>query len=429
VKHVLLCVSLLGAAGWLSAGCQNEDQGSAGEANSEVTAGAGLPCAVDDVMKRRCRSCHNAPPLFGAPMALNSWEDMTAVSHGRKIYELVGERIHAATRPMPPSPAPRLSAGELAVVDDWIAAGAPRSTQSCTPGVDAGTDAGSLGCQPDQHIVPSRPYAMPVDQDDAYVCFGLDIAPSEKRHIIAFSPKIDNARIVHHVVVFESPTPVPAEPQPCSSEGLFRGRMVYGWAPGGQNLVLPPEAGFPIEGTKHYVVQMHYNNVNHLVGQTDSSGIDMCTTSQLRANDADVMAFGTANITIPARSTLDVTCGVTLPPQTPQIHIFAAMPHMHQLGKALVNTLRPAGGLPAIDLGTQSSWDFNSQAWLPINASAGAGGRVETRCAWTNTTDSVVKFGENTADEMCYAFTMYYPRVPNMHWAAPAYTSTCRNTR
>ncbi|MBN9163051.1 MAG: hypothetical protein J0I07_18950, partial [Myxococcales bacterium] len=47
---------------------------------------------------------------------------------------------------------------------------------------------------------------------------------------------------------------------------------------------------------------------------------------------------------------------------------------------------------------------------------------IRTKCSWTNNTGEPVRFGEKTADEMCYSFTMYYPRIKSSiwSWAAPA---------
>ena len=53
---------------------------------------------------------------------------------------------------------------------------------------------------------------------------------------------------------------------------------------------------------------------------------------------------------------------------------------------------------------------------------------IKTRCTWKNTTGDVVRFGEKTADEMCYSFTTYYPRINSAlwSWAAPAIASQCQ---
>ena len=107
---------------------------------------------------------------------------------------------------------------------------------------------------------------------------------------------------------------------------------------------------------------------------------------------------------------------------------------MHKLGTSMTTQLLPGGGGTASDLGTIPAWSFNTQAWLEIGKS-GAGGAVvsqgdtiKTTCAYKNTTGANVKYGQNTADEMCYSFTTYYPRINSSlwSWAAPAIASTCQ---
>ncbi|WP_394838170.1 peptidylglycine alpha-amidating monooxygenase [Pendulispora rubella] len=426
------------ALGTLAASCSDSPSppvvDAAVDANLDAGDGAaatlGLPCAVDSVLARNCRSCHSNPPQFGAPMSLVSWEDLQATSpvdSSAKIYQRVGVRIHNDDDPMPKPPNPRLGIADLAILDDYIATGAPRSGNSCTA---VGADGGPvpLDCTPDVHMLPKSRWTMPKDRPDEYVCYGFDIAQATKRHGIAFAPKIDNTRLVHHVVLFQSDEPVDATPHACSPVGSIAWRLVFGWAPGGQNLLLPPEAGFPLEGTSHYVAQIHYNNATGLEGESDGSGFDMCTTSDLRRYDADVMAFGSQNFEIPRQSRHDVNCTFTVPSSFQEVHTFSVMPHMHKLGRALVNTLYPANepGKP-VDMGAQSTFDFNNQVWMRIDATLRPGDLVKTRCAWTNTTQYDVSFGQNTEDEMCYAFTMYYPRIDNSGWtwALPAAAARC----
>ena len=38
---------------------------------------------------------------------------------------------------------------------------------------------------------------------------------------------------------------------------------------------------------------------------------------------------------------------------------------------------------------------------------------MRTRCVFKNPTDSTVKFGEGTGDEMCFNFIGYYPNIPD----------------
>src|SRR5262249_47797092 len=149
---------------------------------------------------------------------------------------------------------------------------------------------------------------------DTYVCYGLDVPVSAKRQVIGFAPRIDAQAVVHHVSLLQADTSVSPTPAPCpplGAEGNWK--TLWGWAPGVTDFEMPPEAGFPMDGVTHFVVQIHYSNPAALAGQTDTSGFELCTTSTLRPNDADIMAFGTVDFSIPAHGSLDVTCNVQVP--------------------------------------------------------------------------------------------------------------------
>jgi len=235
---------------------------------------------------------------------------------------------------------------------------------------------------------------------------------------------------VHHLVLFEADHSVSPIPQPCSEAQSAQMRIIYGWAPGGKTLELPAEAGFAQEGTMHYVVQVHYNNVQHVAGQSDQSGFDFCTTDQLRANDADGLVFGTTNISIPAHGSLDISCDYTVGPELANAHVFASMPHMHQLGTSMATSVKPAKGGAATDLGTRAAWDFGNQPYENITATLARGDVVTTQCAWKNPSGSTVGFGPNTDDEMCFSFMMYYPKIQSQQWSwmMPAIRSRCTPT-
>lgn len=409
--------------------------------------GAGkLPCDVDAVLATSCRTCHAAPPQFGSPMPLLTLADLHAPAKSdpsRKVYELVVERIADDVKPMPEAPNPRLSEADRATLTTWVAAGAPAGTAECNtkpPKTDTG-----VNCKPDLPIGPATPWEMPTDSGDEYVCYGVELSPATPTHVVGFAPRIDNTTIVHHIVLFEADQAVSPTPTKCASGGSLQWRMVTGWAPGGKGFELPPEAGFPLkkagEGSTHYVVQMHYSNPQALANQKDTSGFDLCTSAP-RQYEADVLAFGTQKITIPPTPRgaphYATNCSITIPSQLSVpggIHLIAAMPHMHKLGTEMSTQLFAGGPSgPVTDLGTIKAWSFGTQAWLPIvgsgtgGAVVNAGDVIQTRCVWNNTTGAEVKFGEKTADEMCYSFTTYYPRIDSTlwSWAAPALLAQCK---
>lgn len=289
-----------------------------------------------------------------------------------------------------------------------------------------------MGCTPDAELGPASSYAMPQNVTDAYVCYGVELAYPQKRHITAILPRIDNATIVHHMLLYQADAAVSPTPTACSGGGSQGWRLAAVWAPGGEAFELPPEAGLPIEGSSHYVVQMHYSNLNQLSGQKDSSGFNLCTTDQLRPNDADILAYGTLNINIPANGKLDVTCNLTIPQGIlgANTRVIGAMPHMHKIGKIIRTDIFPGGSGAPMLMTERNPWDFNSQYWDKLDLPMKAGDKVSTRCYWENPTSKAVGFGEQTSDEMCFSFAMYYPKITSaqFNWLLPAVSSQCGPT-
>jgi hypothetical protein len=411
----------------------------ASRSGDESGAVRALPCDVERVLETHCGGCHGREPRFGAPMPVVNYDDLAAPSPrdpSRTVAAQVQKRIHDDARPMPPPPNPRLSASDRAILDTWIDGGAQAASSACqapsaTDGA-AAPAAAPLSCVPDRRLTPPAPYAVARDVDDAYVCFGVDVTETAKRHITAIAPRIANEAVVHHMVLFQADEPFSSTPAPCGFFGSASWRMVAVWAPGGVPFELPAQAGVPLEGTTHYIVQLHYNNLRRLEGQTDASGFELCTTPNLRAYDADVMAFGAVGFEVPARSTTDLTCDFTVPPLFGEgRHIVATMPHMHVLGARIGSTLLPGGDAAAgVPLGGRDPWNFESQYWDRVEATVRPGDVVRARCAWRNPGDSVVSFGEATHDEMCFTFAFYYPRIqaPRWSWAAPSALATCAPT-
>lgn len=385
----------------------------------EPVAEEALPCDVDEVLQRRCRTCHGDTPSFGAPMSL--------VELHRVRRSSIAQRINDGS--MPPRPNAPLTTGDLAILDRWTRGGMP-SGERCASKPVTPPEA-KIGCSPDVSVRPATPHAVAVDSGDRYVCYGFEPKVAGKRHVIGIAPRIDATAVVHHVTLLMADSAVSPTPAECPIAGSSTWRSVFGWAPGGNGLELPAEAGFPLDENAHYVVQLHYSNPTHRAGLSDASGFDLCTTSELRPNDADVMAFGTHTFTIPPRADHDLTCSVAVPSYGATTHLFAAYPHMHLLGTSISTVVQSPDGETIGDLGAQPKWDFGNQTWLPIDFVLRPGDVVKTRCAWRNPTDSYVTFGEKTTDEMCYAFVMYYPRIehPSWSWASPAVSSTCTPTR
>jgi hypothetical protein len=258
---------------------------------------------------------------------------------------------------------------------------------------------------------------------DQYMCFGVDVASDKKQHIVALAPKIDNAKILHHILVFQTEKSFPTTPEPCGAFGASEWKLITGWAPGGNNFELPKEAGFPAgPGTTHWVFQMHYNNGQGLADQEDQSGYEICETDQLRPNDAGMIAFGSVKFTIPANAPKYTwTCDYELDDRYKDVKIFGALGHEHKRGLA-VSTVRLPGGSGAPELIAKTDpYNFEKQDVVPIEPQKAVkpGDVLRTSCTWKNTDPNEVTWGEGTGDEMCFNFFTYYPAIPEKSLTIP----------
>jgi hypothetical protein len=429
-----------------------------------------LPCDVAKVLSDRCWSCHGAELQYTAPMHLSSWDAVHAPSKSdasKPTYVRIGERIHDTSNPMPPSTWPaRPSAAELAVLDRWVAAGAPPGNESaaaCQPQVAlesggsssgaggassggasiGGGDGGATGTEPGRlptgdggSVAPERggvdaPVApdssecttlslharqdatgapFPVPTGEGYYCFSFHVPLSSKTHGLAFYKHIDNKQVIHHWLLYKMITP--------QFDGLalgcigfhIDGALLAGWAPGGGDWILPKDVGMDLGGGD-FLLEVHYSNTGPAT--TDTSGVDICSTSQLRPVSAGLFWLGTMDIDIPAAGTGTAQSHCTPQIQEP-LHILRSWPHMHRLGRHLTTTVVRAGSgatEPVIDV----PFDFNYQNQYDTPFVVNPGDRLDTTCTYDNRTGaSSVGFGESTSSEMCFDFTVAYPDTANL---------------
>lgn len=448
-----LLVGLLGVACGGSSVTTSSNAGGNGQGGTsqggggQSTGGAGgqapasdLPCDVADFFAARCGECHSSPTKFGAPMPLVTVADLAAPAISDSsvtVLAKVLERIQTDVQDdvMPPPPREQATAAEIATLEAWQAAGLPprAAGESCGGGGGGGgAGGGGLDCVPDVQVGPTGSFTMPQDAADEYVCYGFDLpAESVKRYITAIAPRIDNETITHHMLLYVSPDPVGSAPVSCSSAPDLGWKLYYGWAPGTGPHVLPADVGFPLDADEpvHFVVQMHYNNFQHLAGEEDASGIDLCTTTEALQHDADVLAVGGTNFELPANATSTLTCDLPIVSQlsfiTP-LNVFQSWPHMHQLGRKLKTTIEHDDGSETLVVDSQA-YSFENQIAYPVTAQINTGDNVRTLCMFENDTGMDVGFGENTGDEMCFNFLAYYPKInlAQWSWLIPAELGQC----
>ncbi len=439
---LLVTLSCGGSTTGDSAAGSGGNPGGTGGAGGAVAGGAGgasagapvddgrpkLPCDVERMLKTECGDCHGATPQYGAPMPLVTYDDLKKKSlsdPSRQVYQLADERIHSATKPMPPPPRSRLSFDSSQVFENWLETGLPTRAagEACqdpkpTPAPPTPT------CEPTFKLKSSSPWEMPKTTADEYVCYGVEL-PGEatKRHITGIVPLVDNKTIVHHLLLFQMDKAEDATPHKCDAIFPINGKAIYAWAPGAPSYLLPEAAGFAVDAAKstHLMVQVHYSNLTQLEGQKDSTELGLCLTDQVRPYDADIMWVGGYDFKLPPHQKTSVECTLSFGEALTflPVHVFQAWPHMHRLGTRLeTQLLRP--DVDPIGLGLADPYTFADQAVYPMNVDIYPGDKLATRCTWDNSTDSTVKWGEATSEEMCFNLLAYYPKIDLPQYGSPA---------
>jgi hypothetical protein len=238
----------------------------------------------------------------------------------------------------------------------------------------------------DKYSVPTTP--------DLYQCFNYDPPWGDKKvQVVSSRPLIDNTQVIHHWILYNTPGEVADGTNgACSHPGAA---FITGWAPGGEPTVMPPDVGLGVHGAG-FSLEVHYNNkVGE--GQLDASGVELCVTEKLRAQEAAVHWLGTVNL-----NKLEAVTTCT-PTNTMPVNILASSPHMHLQGthmKTVIN--RKAGGT---DILIDQPFDFQTQVSYPTPATIYPGDTLTTTCRYKTPTP----FGEGTNEEMCFNFVTAYP--------------------
>jgi hypothetical protein len=105
-----------------------------------------LPCDVEKLFEANCWSCHGTVPGFGAKTTLVYHDDIAKDSDaipGMKEGDICVIRMGATEDTMPPAPDGPLPADQVAILQNWLNAGAPIG--HCGETADAGADGSASG--------------------------------------------------------------------------------------------------------------------------------------------------------------------------------------------------------------------------------------------------------------------------------------------
>jgi hypothetical protein len=380
--------------------------------SAQPSANTGLPCAVGTLVNKYCGTCHGATPRFGTSAALATAADFQAAATtaaGKKRFEVALTRTHE-TNPalhMPPSNQPQPSAADLATLDAWFNAGAKASTETCAstqaPG-STGTTAPVTSTEGLEcykllaHANGSKTEKFKVGvARDGYYNFSFKAPWEGDAYGVVLRPVIDNDKALHHWLLFQQSGVT--DGQVSTSSGTHpTGELVHGWAPGGNELDFRTagDVGFEFKAGTGFTVEFHYNSDD--ANALDASGVEVCVQKKKPANLAGISWLGSDAI-------IGTSAGSTCTPkQKTPIHILGVSPHMHLKGKHMSGIINRADGKK--ETLHDGDFSFNDQTWYKKDVVLNPGDTITTTCTFS----TFATFGPGTSDEMCYLFTVAYPK-------------------
>lgn len=394
-----------------------------------------IPCDIQKILSEKCTRCHTEGGIFGAPMDLVTYDDLTAEVPGEpgvRYPQLIKERINHENpmKRMPPVAQPALTAEELQAFNSWLDAGLPANTESCEPvnGGDGDGDGGGnnngggagIGKCPDGKCEIDRTglecyelrahggnkqgkFKVGVARD-SYYNFSFKAPWTGPAYGIVMRPLIDNTKVIHHWLLFQQKGGTVRDGAIESSSGAHpSGELVHGWAPGGDILdfrTQPESVGFEFAEGDWFIVEYHYNSSD--ANALDASGVEICVQKNKPTHLAGVSWLGSDALGLSTVKTTD--CVPKNNNSRPPIHLIAVSPHMHLQGKHMKGVINRKDGKK--DVIIDEPFDFNNQTWYPAPFVLNPGDTITTTCEFHEPR----RFGTGTNDEMCYMFTVSYPR-------------------
>jgi peroxiredoxin len=376
---------------------------------------------VAPILNKSCVSCHRDGEV--APFSLQTYPQARTWATQIKDY--------TARKLMPPWKAVPghgdfhdsriLADKEIATLARWAEAGAPQGDLKDLPPAPrfAGADEWSLG-KPDMVLQPDRPYHLEAEGRDVYRNFVMPVDFEKDTYLSAMEFKPGNRAVVHHMVAYIDKAAASVkldgkEKEPGYSSfsvGIGVPDAEWGevWVPGRTPRLLPEGVAIRIPKGSKLVVQVHYHKNG--APQTDLSKTALYLVKGKVEKTVIVVPVVNAWFVLkPGETRQEVKGSLTLPADITLRTIF---PHMHLLGKEMKVTATLPDGItkPLIYV---NDWDFNWQETYeykePIKLPKGT--RVDMVAIYDNSESNPhqlihpprpVTFGEQTTDEMCFAF-------------------------
>lgn len=389
---------------------------------------------ISRIVQTKCAICHRPNDI--APFALSGYED--AVTWAADIKRVVTGKIMPPWKPVEGHGSFRdsyaLTDEEKRQLIDWIDNGTPLGEEAEMPPPAEAKGDWPLG-EPDLILQMKEPYQPPRGKD-MYRCFVLPTGFEEDRVISAVDILPGNRKTVHHVILYLDES---GEAEKLDGKDGSPGYTCYGgpgvplvgtntndglsallgfnaslggWAPGTRPRPLPETIGMRLSKRARIVMQIHY--FTRTSQDPDQTRVGLYFAKKEIQQSLYYLPLVQTKLEIPAgKEDHEVTYNFMVPPFLDGKAVLV-FPHMHLLGRIVKAEIEHLGGKkdPLVLI---NDWDFNWQGPYtyvdPVPFKAFSTFRMS--CRYDNSEKNpknpsnppkVVKWGENTEDEMCVVF-------------------------
>ena len=353
--------------------------------------------------------------VAGAPFSLLDYA--SAHAHAKEIAEAT------RTRAMPPwLPEPshgrfinerRLADAQVALIQQWVAQGAPAGDAADRRAPPAFADGWQLGA-PDLVVTSTERFTVRPSDREMFRHFVVPVPTSQRRYVRAVEFRAGNPRVLHHANVALDPTRASraldrADPGPgfgAMPDDLVQN--VFGWSPGKVPVFEPPDTAWTLEPGSDLVVQLHM--VPGAASETVQPSIGLFFAPTPPTRMPIVVKLESKAIDIPARAEhYVVEDDYVLPVDVEAVSVY---PHAHSLAREMRGTAtRPDGTELALlsirrwDIRWQDQYRYESPIVLP------KGTTLRMRFTYDNAnSDRPVRWGPLSTDEMGALWLEVVPR-------------------
>lgn len=375
----------------------------------------------------KCVACHR--PGGGAPFSLMTYGDVR-----QRATQIAAVTSSGYMPPWKPEPgyaeflgARRLSAGQRALIQEWVDTGAVEGDPDDLPLVASGSGEWQFG-KPDLVVTMPEPYTLGAEGPDVFRTFVMPIPLPEGRHVKAleFHP---GHHAVHHANVkidetrgsrsLDEDDPGPGYDGGAGRDAKFPDGYFLGWTPGQLPRTSADDMAWHVRPGSDLVVELHMMPTG--ARQTVQVSIGLFFTDRPPQRLPYMLRLGRQDIDIPAGESEHIVTDTFVLPV--DVEAVAVQPHAHNLARVVKGFARLPDGstkwlvyIKAWDFAWQDAYMYADPVLLP------KGTTLVMHYTYDNSDANIrnpsrpsgrVTFGQTTASEMGDLWIQVVPLDPD----------------